>query len=303
MAVIRIEATQLAQVGATLGEGPVWVGSGDGSGGALWFVDIKAPRVHRLDPATGRLDGWDAPDQVGWVLPVVGGGFLAGLASGLHLFSPDDGGFVFYRPVEPDLPGNRLNDAGVDPAGRVWFGSMDDGEAAATGRLYCHDRGTVSDSGAAPVVITNGPAIAPDGRTLYAVDTLGRTVDAYAIGEDGLLGEARRFLDVDPALGHPDGAICDVEGGVWLAFWGGGAARRYAPDGTQTHEVHFPAANITKIAIGGPDGHTGYATSARKGLDATALAAQPQAGDVFTFTVDVPGVPVREVEIGGAARR
>jgi sugar lactone lactonase YvrE len=297
MALIEIKATRLARVGATLGEGPVWV-SGDHAGaGALWFVDIKAPRVHRLDPTTGRLDGWDAPEQVGWVLPAGDGRFLAGLASGLHLFSPADGSFTPHRDVEAHLPGNRLNDAATDPHGRVWFGSMDNGEEAATGRLYVHHRGEVADSGAASAVITNGPAISPDGRTLYAVDTLARTIDAFTLDAYGGLTDRRRFLAIDPALGHPDGATCDVEGGVWVGFWGGWAARRYAPDGTPTHEVRFPVANVTKVAIGGPDGRTGYATTARKGLDDAALAAQPQAGDVFTFDAEVAGVPVREASL------
>jgi sugar lactone lactonase YvrE len=34
-----------------------------------------------------------------------------------------------------------------------------------------------------------------------------------------------------------------------------------------------------------------YATSARKGLDAAALAGQPLAGNIFAFDVDVPGLP------------
>src|ERR1700743_2810696 len=38
-----------------LGEGPVW------RAGALWFVDIKQKRIHRLDPASGAHDHWDAP--------------------------------------------------------------------------------------------------------------------------------------------------------------------------------------------------------------------------------------------------
>ncbi len=59
--------------------------------------------------------------------------------------------------MEPGLPGNRLNDGAVDARGRLWFGSMDDGEAAASGRLYCLDGGDlrVMDEG---YVITNGPA-------------------------------------------------------------------------------------------------------------------------------------------------
>lgn len=289
----RMEAEHAAGVGATLGEGPVWAARDR----ALWFVDIKAPRVHRFDPETGRVDAWEAPAEIGWVLPGSDGGFVAGLATGLHRFSPDTGRFELQAEVEPGLPGNRLNDAAVDPAGRVWFGSMDNAEAAPTGRLYSYYHGEARDSGVEPVIITNGPAIAPDGRTLYAVDTVGRAVDAYAIAPDGTLGERRRFATIDPADGNPDGAVADAEGGVWLGLWGGWRARRYDSNGGITHEVRFPVANVTKLALGGPDGRTAYATTARKGLDAAALAGQPLAGDLFTFRVDVPGVPVRPVEL------
>lgn len=289
----QLEAEHLARVGATLGEGPVW----DERDGALWFVDIKAPRVHRFDPATGQVDAWTAPAEIGWVLPTEGGEFLAGLATGLHRFSPERGHFDLHAPVEPHLPGNRLNDAAVDPTGRVWFGSMDNAETDATGRLYTVHGNDVRDSGVEPVVITNGPAIAPDGRTLYAVDTLGHAIDAYTIDDQGGLGDRRRFATIDPVLGYPDGAIADAEGGLWVGFFGGWAARRYAPDGMVTHEVRFPVANVTKLALGGSDGRTAFATTARKGLDAAALADQPLAGDLFTFRVDVPGVAIRPVEL------
>lgn len=288
-----IEAEHAASVGAILGEGPVWVARDR----ALWFVDIKAPRVHRFDPASGRLDAWDAPEQIGWLLPEAGGGFLVGMASGLHHFSPESGRFEPHTEIEPHLPCNRLNDAAVDPEGRVWFGTMDNDETDATGRVYTLEDGAHRDSGIAPVVITNGPAISPDGRTLYAVDTLARRIDAWSIGDDGALTDCRLFLEFDPALGHPDGAVADAEGGLWVGFWGGWAARRYAPDGRLTHEARFPVANVTKVALGGEDGRTAFATTARKGLNSAALAEQPQAGDLFTFRVDTPGVPVRPVEL------
>jgi sugar lactone lactonase YvrE len=64
-----------------------------------------------------------------------------------------------------------------------------------------------------------------------------------------------------------------------------------------TAEVRFPVANITKIALGGEDGKTAYATTARQGLSADALAAQPLAGNVFTFRVDVGAAPVTPVRL------
>jgi sugar lactone lactonase YvrE len=75
--------------------------------------------------------------------------------------------------------------------------------------------------------------------------------------------------------------------------------RRYAPDGTLLETVKLPVSNVTKIAFGGPDLKTAYVTTARKGLDAAALAAQPEAGDLFAFDVEVPGLPVTEAVVAG----
>ena len=281
------EPQSVLAVQATLGEGPVWVAREQ----ALWFVDIKAHKVHRFDPATGDHRSYDAPCQVGWVLPSDDGKFIAGLQQGIARFDPATGRFDVLHSPEAATPGNRLNDATVDPAGRIWFGSMDDGEECDSGRLYCFEQGRVRDSGLPPVCITNGPAVSPDGRTLYHTDTLSRVIHKVSIHDDGTLGEPSVFATIDEADGWPDGSVCDAEGHIWIGLWGGWRARRYAPDGRIVAEVRLPASNITKIAFGGTDLCTAYATSARKGLDAEALAGQPLAGNVFAFEVEVPGLP------------
>jgi len=273
-------------VQATLGEGPVWIGRD----AALWFVDIKGRHIHRYDPATGAARRWDAPDQVGWVLPDADGGMIAGLRTGLHRFDPADGSFTLHARAESDAPGNRLNDATTDGAGRIWFGTMDDAETQASGRLYRHAAGRVTDSGLAPVCITNGPAISGD--TLYHTDTLARTIWRATIRDDGTLGEAERFVEIEEGAGHPDGSVADAEGCIWVSLWGGWGVRRYDPAARLIDTVTLPASNITKIAFGGDDLRTAFATSARKGLDAAALAAQPEAGNVFAFDPGVAGVAV-----------
>ena len=48
---------------------------------------------------------------------------------------------------------------------------------------------------------------------------------------------------------------------------------------------------MTKVALGGKDLKTAFATTARAGLSEDELAAQPLAGSVFAFEVDVPGLP------------
>lgn len=280
------EVRTVLPVQATLGEGPVWIGRD----AALWFVDIKQRHVHRYDPADGQSRRWDAPDQVGWVLPAADGGMIAGLKSGLHRFDPADGRFTPLATPDGHPDHNRLNDAATDSHGRIWFGTMDDGESETTGRLFHHVGGAIVDSGLPAVCITNGPAIG--GGLLYHTDTLGKTIWRAAIRDDGTLGPEERFVTIEEGAGWPDGSVVDAEGCVWVALWGGWGVRRYDPSGALMTTVRLPASNITKIAFGGPDLTTAYATSARKGLDAAALADQPEAGNLFAFDPGVKGIPV-----------
>jgi sugar lactone lactonase YvrE len=274
------------ELAAELGEGPVWVERDR----ALWFVDIKKHQINRLDPASGAKRSWQAPAQVGFILPAERGGFIAGLQSGLYHFDERSGEFALIVEVEPGKPDNRLNDGVVDPAGRLWFGTMDNHEKAKSGAFYCFADGQLKPTGISGISITNGPAVSPDGRILYFVDTLKGTLEAADIGNDGSLANRRPFARIDPKEGHPDGPTIDSEGCVWISLYAGWEARRYSPAGELIARVRFPVANITKIAFGGEDLRTAWATTARQLLTPEDIAKQPQIGDLFEFRVDVPGI-------------
>ena len=102
--------------------------------------------------------------------------------------------------------------------------------------------------------------------------------------------EARRATALETTV--------DSEGCLWTGLFGGWGVRRYAPDGRLLQVVRFPVANVTKIAFGGPDLTTAYATTAAKGLDAAARNAQALAGGLFCFHAPAPGVPARAVAEG-----
>ncbi|MEI9994435.1 MAG: SMP-30/gluconolactonase/LRE family protein [Rhizomicrobium sp.] len=261
-------------VEAMLGEGPLWVPRDQ----ALWFVDIKKRHIHRYEPATGGKATFDAPESPGFLTPE-GDGFIVGLTSGLYRFDPKTSAFDLLHRVDADKPGNRINDGARDAADRLWFGTMDNGEAAPTGSLYRLDAsGPVAVEGG--IAITNGPCSSPDGKTFYHTDTLKKQVYAYDLGADGALSNKRVFATIEDGAGYPDGSVIDAEGCLWLGLYGGWAARRYAPDGKLVSTVRFPCANITKLAL---VGKTAYATTAWKGLDDKARAEQPLAGGLFAF--------------------
>jgi D-xylonolactonase len=267
---------------ARLGEGPLWWQGG------VWFTDIKNKRIHRFDPVSGGGRSWYAPAEPGFLAPATDGTFIAGLKTGLHRFVPESGGFTLMCEVEPQHPGNRLNDGAVDAQGRLWFGSMDDAEQARRGALYCFARGklTLADP---DYRITNGPTFSPDGTRLYHTDTLEKEIYVFDLDADGALSNRRLFASIEDGAGYPDGPVADSEGCIWSGLFAGWGIRRYAPDGKLLQTVEMPVANVTKVAFGGEDLRDVYVTTAWKDLDDAARKAQPLAGGLFHFRSDVPG--------------
>ena len=286
-------ATCLWDLQCSLGEGPLWSPAEK----AVWFVDINKRLIHRYDAVTGERRSWPAPASPGFLARLSDGGWLAGLKTGLHRFDPETGAFALICEVEPERPSNRLNDGAVDALGRLWFGSMDDGETEPTGCLYRwspQTGATVHDAG---YVITNGPAFSPDLKTLYHTDTRGRAIYAFDLDAEGRLGPRRVFARMGDGAGYPDGPVVDSEGCVWSALYGGWGLNRYAPDGALLEHLPMPCANVTKAAFGGDDYRTLYVTTARQRLSPEQLQDQPLAGGLFSVRVPVPGLPPTAVRL------
>lgn len=271
---------------AMLGEGPVWSEAEQ----ALYFVDIVGKAIHRYRPESGERTSWAAPDRPGFLVPLTDGTFLCGLRDGLHRFSPATGRFGLDLPVEPDQPGNRINDGHVDRFGRLWFGTMHDAETDPTGSLYSvrQEQEALSirreDTG---YVVSNGPALSPDGRTLYHNHSPAQTVYAFDVASDGTLSNRRVFATLQD--GYPDGIAVDSAGFLWIGVWDGGRIERLAPDGTKVEPIPMPARNVTKVAFGGADYRTVFVTTARKGLSAQQIADQPLNGSLFSFGTSIAG--------------
>lgn len=277
-----------------LGEGPVW----DARRKVVWFVDIKRHQLWHFDPANGSNAINDAPGQIGWALPASNGKLLCGLKDGLYTFSPDTARFDKLMDVPGELPSNRLNDACTDRWGRVWFGSMDDGENDKSGRFYVFDRGTITPAGPGNISITNGPAVNADSSRIYFTDSVGQKILAADLDRENV-GEARLFVDITQHFpdAYPDGPTVDSEGCVWTGLYNGAAAARYSPAGELIETVQLPAKNITKLCLGGNDLRTAFVTTARQGMSEQALKESPLSGSLLTFQVKVPGFEQTEVAL------
>ena len=282
-------AEPVGDVTALLGEGPYWRPDDD----SLLWVDIPRGRLHMTRVRSGATNSVEL-GEVSAAFPALRGGILTAGGSRLTLRATRPGEGWTGRTIAevPAREGIRFNDASVDPAGRVWVGSMHTGEREPHGVLYRLDPGRTLTPVLKGVTVSNGLGWSPDGSRMYYADSPTRQIDMFDY--DPATGEAfqrRVFADLSGVAGVPDGLTVDVDGCVWVAMWGGGELRRLTPSGRPDAVVPVPVSQPTSCAFGGPDMAELYVTTARIGLSETELAAQPLAGRLLRLRPGPVGLP------------
>lgn len=292
---IETPVRRILDAQSKLGEGVLW----DAERAVVWFVDIKRHRLWNYDPANGSNSYVEAPAQIGWAIPAEGRLLLCGLKDGLYTFDPEARRFEKLMAVPGEPAHNRLNDACTDPWGRVWFGSMDDGEGEASGRFYMFDRGTIRPAGPAGITITNGPAVNAQGDRIYFTDTGAQAIMVGDLSPQGV-SDVRPFADTGAHFpdAYPDGPVVDAEDHVWTGLYLGSKVARFSPDGTLVATIEMPARDITKMTFGGDDFATGYVTTATKDMQPADMERYPLAGGLFAFEAPVKGFAQTRAKLG-----
>jgi sugar lactone lactonase YvrE len=276
-----VELEQITEPVAYHGEGPVW----HESWGGLRWVDMLAGDVLALDSATGEIRRTHVGEVAAAIRPRAGGGMVVAIQRGFALVDPD-GTLHDLGDLWPAGP-TRMNDGACDPNGRFYCGSMSkiQGDASLY-RLDTDRRVSVVETG---VTTSNGLAWSPDGGCAYYVDTPTQRVDVFDYDFAAGLTGRRTLAVVDASDGSPDGITVDADGYVWVALYGGGQVRRYAPDGHVDAIVNVPVSKTTAVALGGDDLRDLYITTSRENLRP---GAEPEAGSLYRVRVDVPGMPL-----------
>ncbi|MEN7535577.1 SMP-30/gluconolactonase/LRE family protein [Aurantiacibacter flavus] len=261
-----------------LGEGLCWSAREN----AVYWTDILAPAINRLDLASKKVQRWAVSEPVGWLVEREKGGFVAGLQSGFSRVTFDPFAIEHVADPEPDLPNNRMNDGKADASGFIWCGTMDfdcEGETGSLYRLAPDFSWSRIDSGYG---VTNGPAFSPCGNWLYHTDTVRKIIYRFARTPEGAR-DREVFIRFGEGDGAPDGMTVDNEGFLWVAHWGASRISRFDADGKLQRSIGLPAKQITNITFAGTELDRMFVTSAAQDLPDSRY-------DGALFEVDCGGV-------------
>ena len=277
-----------ADLHADVGEAPHW----DERTKTLLSVDLTSGVVFRYDQSGVELGSFCVGQEVGAVVPRRSGGLVLAVRDGIATASDSGKGFELTAPVERDTPGNRMNDAKCDPAGRLLAGTTAFDFSPHSAALYRVEPDWSFEQVVRDVTQSNGMAWSPSGSRMYFIDSATQGVDVfdYDVGT-GSAGNRRLLVAIDRALGIPDGMTADNRGNLWVACFGGAAVRCFSPAGVQLDEVLFPVSQVTSCAFGGPGLADLYVTSAAYRLGSDQLKREPHAGATFVCRPGAVGMP------------
>ncbi len=242
--------------GFAFSEGPVWL-----PGTGLVFSDIPTDTIFKADKSvfrkpSGKSNGL-AVDREGRLIACE------------HLNrrvtrTEKDGAITVLADRYLGQRLNSPNDVAVRSDGTIFFSDPPYGLEGRPAELpfngvYCIKPGGELRLLSVYFRSPNGMAFSPDEKTLYIGDSVDMFVEAFDVGEDGRLSNARLFCkDLDT----PDGMKVDREGRLWVAAKDG--MRVYLPNGTLVECIAFPE-QPANCAFGDDDAKTLYVT-ARAGL-------------------------------------
>ncbi len=290
-----------APVGDRCGEGVLWVAAEK----AIYWTDINRFLIHRYDTKDEAVRSWFFEEPVTSVLLTDADELLCVcLGSKVILWKPK----TDYRsPMGfglPDWPKTRLNDAGIDPAGRLFAGSMrnnvnPDGspgeEGGRDGVLYRVEHGGSVAELDREIGISNTVCWSPDAKYFYFGDSPANVIWRYSY--DSASGEVRKLGNHfdDFPRGLPDGSAIDKDGYLWNCRYGGGCIVRVSANGKVDQTIEMPVKNITNCTFGGDDLNVLYVT--------TAASSERLSGSLFKMETQVQGVPENRLKLSADTRQ
>ncbi|WP_434456658.1 SMP-30/gluconolactonase/LRE family protein [Stutzerimonas urumqiensis] len=261
-------------------EGPAWFGDGR----YLLVSDIPNNRIMRWDDISQSLGVYREPsnhsngltrDRQGRLVTCEGS-TTHGIGRRVTRTEPD-GRITVLADTYQGKRFNSPNDVVVKQDGSIWFtdppfqtSNFYEGHKIETelpDAVYRIDGDTLAVTRVIEGIAgPNGIAFSPDQKTLYVVEGRAkpnRLVWAYAVNDDGTLGERTRHIEAT-AFGALDGIACDTQGNLWCGWGSSGSpeadpaaldgVRVFNPQGKAIGHIHLPE-RCANLCFGGAQGN------------------------------------------------
>uniref|UniRef100_A0A182TG10 Regucalcin n=1 Tax=Anopheles melas TaxID=34690 RepID=A0A182TG10_9DIPT len=289
-----------------LGEGPVW----DIDTQSLYYVDIDTPAVLRYDYRENRTYSAKlaGANSISFLALVAGQPehFVVGENNRVTLIRWDGRSEAashvrVLADLGPSQSHVRFNDGKIDPAGRLYAGTM---QLESLGDLFAQKEGQLFRYTNGTMVVQKQNVSISNGLTwdepfnplrMYYIDSAALDVKAFDVDVNGDLKNESVFYDLRVNGTHPgyvpDGMTSDADGNLYVATWGGSKVMKI-DKGSQklVLEIKIPAEQVTSVAFGGPQMDELFVTTSSKG-DKPAPA-----GELFKVTgLGVKGKPMHKM--------
>jgi sugar lactone lactonase YvrE len=226
-----------------LGEGAFW----SKKNSTLYWVDIPDKVVHAYNLSNDLFLSWRLSKEVSFAIPQQDGHLLVGLSDGIYRYDPETGDEAQISLL--DIPkSHRLNDGKLDPAGRLWVGTINtDDEPSENAALYLL-RNSLFEKVEGVYLNANGKAWNPNGSIMYHADTSRGAIWRYNYDlPSGML--SNKMVFVSPGDWSPDGLCMDLEGNLLVAVFGGARVERYSPRGERLSDIKVLVPKRASISL------------------------------------------------------
>lgn len=270
--------------GLAFPEGPRW------HQGALWFSDMFDEKVCQLSPSgevSVVLTIDQLPSGLGW-LP--GGDLLVVSMLDRRVLRWNGTALSEWASLLAYAE-YHLNDMIVGQDGTAYVGNFGHdgfiGRPVAPSTLVMVDGQGRPTAVARDLLVPNGMAITPDGRTLLVAETSRSCLTAFDIHHDGTLGRRRVWAQFSGEI-RPGDVSLDARGNAWVCCGGNAALLEVREGGEILSRLDLGPVRPAAGTFGGDDGKTYYlATFSDSYLPQVALVAR--SGAIRALRSTVPG--------------
>ena len=284
--IVTSEPQILWRLKCELGEGTLWVKEHN----SIYFVDVKKKKFFSIDIKKNKKKIFYVNKEIGFLAHIKGYIFILGLQGELRIQNIKTKKIIKSIFIEQDLKLNRINDGKTDPAGNLWFGTMDNLERKIEkGSLYKLDKKLNLTKIDKNYRITNGPAFI-DQYNFYHTDSSKKKIYKIRIDKKDKIISKKIFKKFLPSDGSPDGMTLDKNKNLWVAHYHGARISVFNSKAKLIHLINMPALNITNCAFGGQKNDEIFITTAKKGMKKAELQKFKYSGCLFSVKTNTKGI-------------